>query len=209
MSQMQTPKKVQFGQTNQLSLPSKRSAEQSELSIPEKLFGSEVKIPKADNRELDSVPNTPSKADFKLVKKEEIEEEDAPLFTGKHASLFLSENGAWTKKSKNGTVYLYEIEKKRLNKKKKSTKDSDGEVADKETAAKLHVIYREGSAMKTIMLNAVVLLENKVFQLPQQSKSVAFSVIVDGKLETVGILFKDETVAKELIEIVNANKING
>eukprot|EP00834_Sanchytrium_tribonematis_P001522 NODE_38_length_35257_cov_0.939047.p16 type:complete len:233 gc:universal NODE_38_length_35257_cov_0.939047:9079-9777(+) len=229
---METPKakKIQFGQTNALSVPAKRSAEDSAIKIPKKQFGSEIKLKDSENnvekKDQDPVLDTPSKKDYRLIKKEETKEEDTSLFVGRPATLYLNENSSWTKKSKGGSLYLYDIEQRKLKKSKGGndsaensptknaklkldpTTDSDS-TAEKKVKSEegLQVIYRDGSSLKKIMLNTVILRESKIFQLPQQSQSVAFSAIVDGKIETYGLLFKEESIAHEFIKIVqNHNK---
>ena len=218
---MQTPnskKKIQFGQTNALSVPAKRTADQSALKIPEKQFGSEVKIPKDKNDDTEGREEllaTPSKKDYKLIEKDDEDEEDKSVFIGKHATLFINENGIWTKKSKGGIVTVYVIEERRS--KKKKIKHSDSEESsnspkkDSETVEKLQIIYRDGSVMKKIMLNAVLLTDKKIFQLPQQPNSVGFCAIIEGKLETIGILFKSESnsienAAAEFLKLAESYK---
>ena len=204
---MQTPdkKKILFGETNSLSLPSKRTAEQSAIKIPKRQFGSSVKIQKDSEQTEEAQPlksqvvETPTKQNFKLVDKKEEKVPDEYLFTGKQATLYIMEQGKWTLKAKNGVVFLQTIKKQTV-----LEEDEDGSSSTVEKEAfQLQVIFRDNTTIKKIMLNALIVNEKKVFQMPQQPNSVGFCVSLNSKLETVGILFKDATTAQALISLVD------
>ena len=247
----QTPKKVLFGQTNSLSVPSKRTSGSSAIKIPEKQFGSAVKLPESEKIKPDIM--TPSKPDYKLTLEDSLEEEH-PLYTGKNASFFVSENGAWVRKAKGGTVLLFEIEERQVKKTKRNPESLQGSPLDlkdtdtlntldtkeqtsplkvkiksldiqdaepsepisdktseaketksgKSTRDKLQVIYRDNTTLKKIMLNTILLSEKKTFQMPQQNNSIGFCGIIDGKLETIGFLFKETASVHEFMAIVKS-----
>ena len=166
-----TPEKpFAFGQTNSLSVPAKMTPKG--IDIPSKQFGSDVKLPKDQS----SIQVTPSKAPILSLSKVAADDnKDESFYTAKHVSLYKNEAGTWTKKAKNGSIHLSHIKR-----------DSNEVV---------QVVFRDNSTLKRIMLNAALVRDAKVFRLPKQDNSVAFNLMIEKKIETIGLLFKEKTDA--------------